>query len=60
MTAKELREKFEYNLKKLQDSCNHENLCYLPYHFAPGHYSHMVNVCDNCEKIIETSNANNS
>lgn len=54
MTAKELRDKFEADLKELQDNCEHIKSEWLEHHFAPGHFGGMVRVCDNCEKILES------
>lgn len=53
MTAQELREKYEKDLKELQDHCPHEEYEELPYEFAPGHSYGYVNVCKRCEKIKE-------
>ena len=54
MTAKILRDKFEEDLKSLQDICPHVNAEWMPWAFAPGHYSQPVLVCDVCEKVVET------
>ena len=51
--AKELRDKFENELKTLQDSCPHEITEVMPYMWALGHYGNDVEVCKNCEKIIK-------
>lgn len=53
MTAEELRDKFEKDLKELQDACKHEESEWMEDYWAPGHYSGMVNVCNYCEKILE-------
>ncbi len=54
MTTKELREKFELDLKELQDNCSHDESDWMPYMWAPGHFGNDVKVCKNCEKILET------
>ncbi len=54
MTAQQLRDKFEEDLKTLQITCPHIEAEWLEHHFAPGHFSGvMVNVCRCCEKILE-------
>jgi hypothetical protein len=53
VTAQELRDKFESDLKNLQDTCLHENKEWMPYAYAPGHYSAPVWVCTCCDKIID-------
>lgn len=51
--AQQLRDKFEEELAKLQADCLHENITEMPYSYAPGHFAGMVNVCDECDKIIK-------
>ena len=53
ITAKELREKFEKDLKELQDNCLHEEKKWLPYMWAPGHFAGEVLTCLKCEKILK-------
>ena len=53
-TAKKLRDKFDADLKALQDACQHPNSKRMPYMWAPGHMGSDVEVCDTCEKILET------
>lgn len=50
--AKELREKFDKELKELQDNCLHEKTNILPFMWAPGHYSGKVEFCIECDKIL--------
>ena len=57
MTAKQLRNKFDKDLKKLQNTCPHKKSKWMEYHWAIGHWSGtMVNVCLSCEKTLETKN----
>ena len=56
MTAKELRAKFEADLKQLQDTCKHKEISdWMEYHWAPGHCSGKVKICKKCEKTIEST-----
>lgn len=53
MTAKELKDKYENDLKELQDKCTHEKTTQMEYHWAPGHSSgRLVEVCDYCWKNL--------
>lgn len=52
MTSRELRDKFEADLKALQDRCLHEKTENMLNEFAPGHYNGTVEVCLNCDKVI--------
>ena len=52
MNAKELRDKFESDLKELQNRCPHEKSTMMEYQYAPGHSAGAVDVCDVCEKIL--------
>ena len=60
MNAKGLREEFEKDLKWLQDNCKHEKSQLMEYQYVPGHFGGMVMVCDRCEKILESMDANHS
>lgn len=53
MTAKELRTKFDIDLKQLQDNCPHKKTELLEYHYAPGHFGGMILLCTNCEKRLD-------
>lgn len=54
MTAQQLRDKLEEDLKELQNNCIHEKSSNMEYQFAPGHSTGlMVKVCDHCEKILK-------
>jgi hypothetical protein len=51
--AKELRDKFDKELKDLQDNCPHTETEEMPYMWAPGHYAdNNVIVCKECDKIV--------
>lgn len=52
MNAKQLRKKFEAELKELQRLCPHTKTEILPYTYAPGHFAGSVEVCKRCEKVI--------
>jgi hypothetical protein len=54
MTAKELKDKYDADLTKLQESCKHEHIKYnLREMWAPGHYSPgTVDQCEDCWKIV--------
>jgi hypothetical protein len=51
--AKELRDKFEKDLKELQDNCPHTDSEWMPFMWAPGHFGPKVRVCGECDKILE-------
>jgi len=51
--AKELRDKFEKDLKELQDNCPHKDSTWMPYMWAPGHFGPKVRSCNECDKILE-------
>lgn len=53
MGAKELREKFEADLKDLQEICMHSKVEEMIHEYAPGHSIGTVRVCVNCEKIMD-------
>jgi hypothetical protein len=53
--AQILREKFDNDLKELQDNCIHIKTKEMPQMWAPGHYSdNKVIVCEECDKIVGT------
>lgn len=50
MTAKELREKYEADLKEMQAKCAHtEQSDWIP----SGHFTIMGRVCLICDKVLE-------
>jgi hypothetical protein len=54
MTAKELRDKFDAELKEMQENCQHPEISdWMEYHWAIGHFSHWVKICRVCEKTVE-------
>lgn len=52
-TAKALREKFNADLAKLQEECEHPGANWMDNAWAPGHIWGRVLVCDVCEKILD-------
>jgi hypothetical protein len=51
--AQILRQKFEEDLKNLQDNCTHPEGEWMPHMWAPGHISpNKAYVCKHCEKIV--------
>jgi len=51
---KELRERHEKEIIEFQESCPHSEISdWMPYMWAPGHYSHDVRICIRCEKTLE-------
>ena len=51
---KELRERHKKEIIEFQESCPHEKLSdWMPYMWAPGHFSHDVKICTRCEKTME-------
>ena len=53
MTAEQLRNQFESDLKNLQDHCPHDKSEWMLDSWAPGHFHGEVKVCLNCEKVME-------
>lgn len=53
MTAQILRDKFEEDLKALQNICPHLEVEELPYMCAPGHFAGTVIICKQCEKVMQ-------
>ena len=51
--AKQLREKFDLELKHLQENCPHIKSIITAYLWAPGHSNGKIKVCLECEKILE-------
>ena len=54
-TAKQLREKYESDLKKLQEKCSHEKSTWMDNMVYPGHIYGAVLVCDVCDKVIDSN-----
>ena len=52
MTVKELRKNYEKAVAAIQDLCPHTEFETMPYMWAPGHITGMVQVCKYCEKIL--------
>lgn len=51
--AQELRERYEKDLKDLQEACPHKETCVLPNCWAPAHCFGEVEVCIECDKVIK-------
>ena len=50
----EMSKRHKKEINDLQDSCEHNSISdWMEYHWAPGHYSHDVKVCNTCGKIVE-------
>ena len=54
-TAKQLREKYESDLKKLQEKCSHEKSTWMDNVSSSGHIYGTVLVCDFCDKVIDSN-----
>jgi len=54
-TAKQLKEKYEQDLKELQENCKHEDVSeWIKFMYAPGHYDIWnVKKCNICWKILQ-------
>ena len=53
-TIKEMRERHEQEITSLQNNCHHLDISgWMPFMWAPGHYSHNVKVCNICGKVME-------
>lgn len=51
---KQVRERHEKEIENFQSNCSHSKISdWIEYHWAPGHFSHYVTVCERCGKIIE-------
>ena len=53
-TMKEMLSRHEEEIVDFQNRCSHRNVSdWMPYMWAPGHFSHNVKVCRNCDKIVD-------
>lgn len=53
----DMRARHKQEIEELQDNCKHVVVSgWLPYHWAPGHFSHDVKTCRGCGKIVESNN----
>ena len=58
---KQLREQHKKEIDDFMNSCPHTEISdWMPFMWAPGHFSHNVKVCKRCEKIIENDAGNHS
>lgn len=52
-TMKEMKERHQKEIEDFQNNCPHTVLSdWMPYMWAPGHYSCDVRVCERCNKIM--------
>ena len=52
-TAKQIREKCEKDIKKLQKTCKHSKSHWVEECYAPAHMTgRRLKICENCEKVI--------
>lgn len=52
--AKEIRERCEEDIKKLQESCQHPTSTWILECWAPGHITgQSLLMCDICEKVLD-------
>ena len=50
----QMRERHKGEIEALQLTCKHESISdWMEYHWAIGHYSHDVKVCNLCGKTVE-------
>lgn len=58
MTAQELTDKYDSNLKALQALCIHKNVSgWINYYWAPGHATgQKVRKCNDCWMIVDIKN----
>lgn len=56
-TYKQLQDKFNKDVEKLQKICKHKETRWLPYMWAPGHFDGEVLSCNRCCKILEKRNS---
>lgn len=54
ITAKEIRKKYDEDIKELQKICNHPSSTWCEEWWAIAHSTgRQVKVCDFCEKVLE-------
>lgn len=54
-TMKQLRERYAREIEYFQNNCLHASISeWMPYMWAPGHYSNDVKICVRCTKTMET------
>lgn len=53
-SIKQIRERHAKEIEDFQENCSHSNISdWMEYHWAPGHYSHHVKICNRCQKIMD-------
>ena len=55
---KDLKEKFDLDVKNLQERCKHKKSDWFLSRWAPGHFGGDVKLCLFCNKILENKHAN--
>jgi len=51
---KEIRERHKKEIIEFQEACPHTEVSnWMPYMWAPGHFSHDVRICMRCEITME-------
>jgi hypothetical protein len=56
ITIKQIRERHKKEIEDFQSNCRHLTISdWMPFMWAPGHYSHEVKICLRCNKIMETN-----
>ena len=54
---KEMRQRHKEEIENLQSMCSHPEISdWMPYMWAPGHFSGNVRICKFCGKTIERQN----
>jgi len=53
MTAQELKERYDKDLKELQESCPHDEAKWMPFMWAPGHFAGEHLLCSRCWKVVD-------
>ncbi len=54
-TFKKMQARHEQEIANLQKNCKHPQVSnWLPYMWAPGHFSGQVKVCEICGKTVES------
>jgi len=51
---KQIRKRHEKEIEDFQNECPHLEVSdWREYHWAPGHFSHYVKVCERCGTTVE-------
>ena len=53
-TIKQIRERHQEEIDTFISNCPHAEISdWIPYMWAPGHFTHNVKICNRCGKTIE-------